>query len=141
MNQISVSPQLLLIGKRELRSNNSWLHNYHRLVKGKKHCLLHMHPSDLKDHGFKDEQTIIVKSRVGEMKVSVTLSNEIMRGVVCLPHGWGHGRDGVKMSIAAQNQGVNINDLTDDHFIDALSGVAALNGVPVTVHPVDYDPE
>ncbi len=141
MNQISVSPQLLLIGKRELRSNNSWLHNYHRLVKGKKHCLLHMHPSDLKDHGFKDEQTIIVKSRVGEMKVSVTLSNEIMRGVVCLPHGWGHGRDGVKMSIAAQNQGVNINDLTDDHFIDALSGVAALNGVPVTVHPVDYDRE
>ena len=139
MKNTSVDKKLLLIGKRELRSNNSWLHNHQRLVKGEKHCLLYIHPQDFEDRGLKEGQLAVVKSKIDEITVPVMVTSEIMQGVVCLPHGWGHGRENVKMSVATQNQGVNINDLTDDKFIDELSGVSALNGVPVTIHPVNSD--
>ena len=125
--------QLLLIGRRHVRSNNSWMHNYHRLVKGKPRHQLLMNPQDLARRGLQDGQRVSVRSRVGVLEVEVLGSAEMMPGVVSLPHGWGHGRPGVQMSIAQATPGVSANDLTDERLLDALSGNAALNGVPVEV--------
>jgi len=128
-----VDGQLLLIGRRHVRSNNSWMHNYHRLVKGKPRHQLLMHPEDLAQRGLSDGQRVSVRSRVGVLEVEVLGSAEMMPGVVSLPHGWGHGRPGVQMSIAQSMPGASANDLTDERLLDALSGNAALNGVPVEV--------
>jgi len=125
--------ELLLIGRRHVRSNNSWMHNYHRLVKGKPRHQLLMHPDDLASRGLSDGQTVRVSSRVGVVEVQVLGSVEMMPGVVSLPHGWGHARPGVQMGIASDQPGVSANDLTDERQLDALSGNAALNGVPVQV--------
>lgn len=125
--------ELLLIGRRHVRSNNSWMHNYHRLVKGKPRWQLMMHPEDMLDRGLSNESQVKIQSRVGEVTTTVVSTDEVMRGVVSLPHGWGHKKYAVKMGIAVQQDGVNCNELTDDKFIDKLSGNAALNGVPVTV--------
>ena len=125
--------ELLLIGRRHVRSNNSWMHNYHRLVKGKPRHQLLMHPQDLAARGLADGQRVRVQSRVGMVEVEVAVSDEMMPGVVSLPHGWGHGRQGVHMDIASKLPGVSANDLTDERFLDALSGNAALNGVVVQV--------
>ena len=125
--------ELLLIGRRHVRSNNSWMHNYHRLVKGKPRHQLLMHPDDLSSRGLTDGQWVRVSSRVGVVEVQVLGSVEMMPGVVSLPHGWGHARPGVHMSIASEQPGVSANDLTDEHELDALSGNAVLNGVPVHV--------
>ena len=125
--------ELLLIGRRHVRSNNSWMHNYHRLVKGKPRWQLMMHPEDMQQRGLSDESEVRIQSRVGEVTTTVIATDEVMRGVVSLPHGWGHKKYAVKMGIAAQQDGVNCNELTDDKFIDKLSGNAALNGVPVVV--------
>ncbi|MEE4887732.1 molybdopterin oxidoreductase family protein [Pseudomonas alliivorans] len=127
------SDQLLLIGRRHVRSNNSWMHNYHRLVKGKPRHQLLMHPDDLSSRGLSDGQQVRVSSRVGMIEVEVVGSLDMMRGVVSLPHGWGHARAGVRMEIAQSQPGVSANDLTDERQLDALSGNAALNGVPVQV--------
>ncbi|MBS7661456.1 molybdopterin oxidoreductase family protein [Pseudomonas lalucatii] len=124
---------LLLIGRRHVRSNNSWMHNYHRLVKGKPRHQLLMHPADLAHRGLADGQRVRVRSRVGSVEVEVAASDEVMPGVVSLPHGWGHARPGVQMQIASGQPGVSANDLTDERQLDALSGNAALNGVPVEV--------
>ncbi len=124
---------LLLIGRRHIRSNNSWMHNYHRLVKGKPRWQLMMHPQDLAERGLADQASVTIKSRVGEVTTTVIATDEVMRGVVSLPHGWGHNKNGVKMRIATEQKGVNCNELTDEKFIDQLCGNAALNGVPVTV--------
>ncbi|MFS2125441.1 molybdopterin oxidoreductase family protein [Pseudomonas sp. Pseusp97] len=125
--------QLLLIGRRHVRSNNSWMHNYHRLVKGKPRHQLLMHPQDLASRGLVDGQKVRVRSRVGSIEIEVTASDEVMAGVVSLPHGWGHGRPGVQLSIAREQGGASANDLTDERHLDALSGNTALNGVPVEV--------
>ena len=125
--------QLQLIGRRHLRSNNSWMHNYERLVKGKDRCLLLMHPEDAAARGLADGQSAQVRSRVGAINATVHASDEMMRGVVSLPHGWGHRRDGVQQRIAQKHAGVSVNDLTDERFLDELSGNAALNGLNVTV--------
>lgn len=125
--------ELLLIGRRHVRSNNSWMHNYHRLVKGKPRHQLLMNPDDLAQRGLSDGQRVRVSSRVGAVEVEVLASSEMMPGVVSLPHGWGHRRPGVQMSIAVEQPGCSANDLTDERQLDALSGNAALNGVPVTV--------
>ncbi len=125
--------ELLLIGRRHVRSNNSWMHNYHRLVKGKPRWQLMMHPDDLAARGIADQASVTIRSRVGEVTTTVIATDELMPGVVSLPHGWGHNKKGVKMSIATQQKGVNCNELTDEKFIDELCGNAALNGVPVTV--------
>jgi anaerobic selenocysteine-containing dehydrogenase len=125
--------ELLLIGRRHVRSNNSWMHNYHRLVKGKPRHQLLMHPDDLSSRGLTDGQWVRVSSRVGVVEVQVLGSVEMMPGVVSLPHGWGHARPGVHMSIAIEQPGVSANDLTDERQLDALSGNAVLNGVPVHV--------
>ncbi|MDB5979620.1 MAG: fdhF 2 [Pseudomonas sp.] len=125
--------ELLLIGRRHVRSNNSWMHNYHRLVKGKPRHQLLMHPDDLSSRGLSDGQWVRVSSRVGVIEVQVLGSVEMMPGVVSLPHGWGHARPGVQMGIASDQPGVSANDLTDERQLDSLSGNAALNGVPVQV--------
>lgn len=128
--------EFLLIGRRHIRSNNSWMHNSHRLVKGKPRWQLLMHPDDLATHQLQDQSQVRIQSRVGEVQTQVMASDEVMPGVVSLPHGWGHKRDGVSMEIAAEQGGVSCNDLTDDKLIDQASGNSALNGVPVKVFGV-----
>ena len=121
----------MLIGRRHVRSNNSWLHNSYRLVKGKSRCTLMLHPQTAAQHGIEDGQDVKVTSRVGHVIVSAEVTDELMPGVVSIPHGFGHGRKGVKQKIAQAHAGVSVNDLTDDTLIDQLSGNAAVNGVPV----------
>lgn len=128
--------ELVLIGRRELRSNNSWMHNFDRLVKGQERCTLLMHPQDAAARGIADGSLAKVQSRVGEVHAPVGLSDEMARGVVSLPHGWGHGRKGVQQRVAQEHAGVSINDLTDDQLVDGMSGNAALNSVRVTVAPL-----
>ncbi|MEX5493338.1 molybdopterin oxidoreductase family protein [Pseudomonas asgharzadehiana] len=130
---VPVADELLLIGRRHVRSNNSWMHNYHRLVKGKPRHQLLMHPDDLARRQLSDGQRVRVSSRIGMVEVEVMASLDMMPGVVSLPHGWGHGRPGVQMSIASGQPGASANDLTDERQLDELSGNAALNGVPVQV--------
>ncbi|MBG3939850.1 molybdopterin oxidoreductase family protein [Pseudomonas aeruginosa] len=130
---LPASDQLLLIGRRHVRSNNSWMHNYHRLVKGKPRHQLLMHPRDLEGRGLVDGQRVRVRSRVGSVEVEVAASSEMMPGGVSLPHGWGHARPGVQLAIARAQAGASANDLTDERHLDLLSGNAALNGLPVEV--------
>jgi anaerobic selenocysteine-containing dehydrogenase len=127
--------ELLLIGRRNLRSNNSWMHNSVRLVKGPEACTLLMHPADAALRGVAQGDRVRVRSRVGEVLVSLAVTDEIARGVVSLPHGWGHGRNGVALEVAQAHAGASVNDLTDELFVDPLSGTASLSGVPVTVAP------
>jgi anaerobic selenocysteine-containing dehydrogenase len=124
---------LLLIGRRQLRSNNSWMHNSERLVKGKDRCRLFMHPDDLSAHGLTDGQMVELRSRVGAVTVAVSADPDMMPGVVSLPHGWGHDRSGTQIGVAEAHAGVSVNDVTDELLIDPVSGNAAVNGVPVTV--------
>jgi len=126
---------LVLIGRRALRSNNSWMHNSLRLVKGPEGCSLLIHPEDAAARGIGEGGRARVASRVGSVEVPVTLTEEVRRGVVSLPHGWGHARSGAALSVAASHSGASLNDLTDEQSVDALSGNAAFNGVPVTVTP------
>ena len=129
--------QILLIGRRHVRSNNSWLHNSYRLVKGKPRCTLMLHPETAKEYGIEDGQNVKVISRVGSVMIVAEVTNELMPRVVSIPHGWGHGRKGVKQKIAQAHAGVSVNDLTDDMLIDQLSGNAAVNGVPVQLEAIE----
>ncbi len=126
---------LVLVGRRHLRSNNSWMHNINVLVKGKPRCTLHVHPNDAVSLGVADGAAALVTSRVGDVTVPVEVTDSIRPGVVSLPHGWGHDLPGAKMRIASEHAGVNSNILTDDEAIDPLSGTSVLNGIPVTVVP------
>lgn len=130
------SGELLLVGRRQLRSNNSWMHNSLRLVKGPPACTLLLHPGDAAARGLASGDLARVRSRVGEVRVPVAVTDEIAPGVACLPHGWGHGRDGAALSVAGSHAGASLNDLTDDQVVDPVSGVAVLSGVPVTVERV-----
>lgn len=125
------APPMLLIGRRQLRSNNSWLHNIPGLVGGSNRCTLQVNPVDVERLRLGAEAT--VRSAVGELVVAVEPTDSIMPGVVSLPHGWGH--DGSAQRVAAAHHGVNANTLTDESVIDVLSGNAVFNGVPVTVAP------
>jgi anaerobic selenocysteine-containing dehydrogenase len=127
---------LRLIGRRHVRSNNSWMHNYHRLMKGKARHQLQVHPSDLDARGLHDGERARLASRSGEVEVLLQSSEDLMPGVVSLPHGFGHNRDGVMLTIATAHAGVSCNDVTDPNYLDELSGNAALNGVPVTLSAV-----
>jgi anaerobic selenocysteine-containing dehydrogenase len=131
----SAGGELLLIGRRDPRSNNSWMHNSHRLVKGPPRCVLFMHPVDASRRGIANGAIARVASRVGAVELAIELTEDIMPGVVSIPHGWGHHRPGIQLGIASQHAGVSVNDLTDEHALDALCGNAALNGLPVTVEP------
>lgn len=134
--QLHAAPQpseLWLIGRRHVRSNNSWMHNAQRLVKGKPRHQLFMHPADLATRGLEDGSRVQVRSRVGQVDVEVLATEDIMPGVVSLPHGWGHARPGVRQRIASAQPGQSANDLTDEQYLDTLSGNAALNGIAVSV--------
>ncbi len=125
---------LLLIGRRDPRTNNSWFHNSYRMVKGKKRCLAFVHPQDAQARGITEGDEVAVRSRVGMIKLPVSVTTEMMPGVISIPHGWGHAMDGVNLRIAQEHAGVNTNILTDEQLLDSLSGNAALNGVPVSLH-------
>jgi anaerobic selenocysteine-containing dehydrogenase len=131
----SPSDELLLVGRRHVRSNNSWMHNVRVLVKGKERCTLLMHPDDAASRGLADGSTATVSSRVGSLTAPVELTDNIRQGVVSLPHGWGHGLPGTQLEVAAEFAGVNSNVLTDGSVIDPLSGNSALNAIPVEVAP------
>ena len=131
--------QILLIGRRHVRSNNSWLHNSYRLVKGKPRCTLMLHPETAKEYSIEDGQNVKVSSRVGSVIITAEVTDELMPKVVSIPHGWGHGRKGVKQKIAQAHAGVSVNDLTDDTLIDQLSGNAAVNGVPVQLEAIPLE--
>ncbi len=124
--------ELLLVGRRHQRDCNSWMHNSERLTRGRPRHQLLMHPDDLGARGIDDGATVTVTSRVGSVQVEVAASDTMMRGVVSLPHGYGHRRDGVRLRNAVEVPGVSINDLTDPERLD-VSGNAVLNGTPVTV--------
>jgi anaerobic selenocysteine-containing dehydrogenase len=124
---------LELIGRRELRSNNSWMHNCERLVKGRDRCTLLMNPGDAARRGFANGQRVRVSSRVGVLEAALEVSDEMRPGVVSLPHGWGHGREGTSLRVATANPGVSVNDLTDELRVDPFCGTAAFSGVPVEV--------
>ena len=124
--------ELLLIGRRHRSDNNSWMHNSERLTRGKPRHQLMMHPDDLSARGLTDGLPVRISSRVGEVTTQVRATDDMMPGVVSLPHGYGHQVGGVRLSRAEQVAGVSINDLTDPERLD-VSGNAALNGVPVTV--------
>jgi anaerobic selenocysteine-containing dehydrogenase len=125
---------MVLIGRRELRSNNSWMHNLPVLAKGKNpRCTMQVHPEDATRLGLADGGLAIVRSRVGIVEVPVEVTDAMMPGVVSIPHGWGHAEEGARLRVARQHAGVNSNRLADEEALDPLSGTAVLCGIPVTV--------
>ena len=135
--QLSSTPStsLQLIGRRDLRSNNSWMHNVNVLVKGKSRCTLQIHPRDAAIRNIIDGAIVRVSSSVGAIDVHASVTDIVRHGVVSLPHGWGHHREGIAMGIAKANAGVSFNDVVDTLLIDPLSGNAALNATMVSVMP------
>ena len=137
LRELADHGQLVLIGRRHLRGNNSWMHNSASLMDGvaKPRCTMLIHPDDAGRLGIEDGAAVEVTSVAGMIELPAEVSDEVMPGVVSVPHGWGHDRAGSRLEIAAQNPGVSINDITDERFVDELTGTAALSGVPVTVAP------
>ncbi len=127
---------LVLVGRRHLRSNNSWLHNVPALTGGTNRCTLHIHPEDAERLGLRDGGSVRVKGAGGEVTAPAEITDGVRRGVVSLPHGWGHDRPGTRLGHAATDPGVNVNQLLDGSLLDPLSGNAVLNGVPVSLTPV-----
>jgi anaerobic selenocysteine-containing dehydrogenase len=127
---------LQLIGRRDIRSNNSWMHNAPRLVKGKARHHLLMHADDLKQRGLTEGSAVRVRSETGDIRIEVQASEDLMRGVACIPHGFGHQRAGLKMQRAEKVLGASYNDLTSLSELDGPSGNAALNGVRVWVEAI-----
>lgn len=125
--------ELRLIGRRHVRSNNSWLHNSQRLVKGRDRCTLMIHPRDASRCGLKPGDSAMVSSQAGRVVIPVEITEDLMPGVVSIPHGWGHNRSGTGLSVAASHPGASINDVLCDDQIDPLSGTSALNGQTVEV--------
>ncbi|WP_076123070.1 molybdopterin-dependent oxidoreductase [Mycobacterium sp. IS-836] len=124
---------LVLVSRRHLRSNNTWLHNVPALMKGKDRCTLLIHPDDAARFGVADDDVVTVKSEAGEIRVPIEITDAIKPGVVSMPHGWGHGKPGTRMSVANSSPGANTNVLSPPAFVDEPSGNGVLNGIPVTV--------
>jgi len=122
-----------LIGRRHLRSNNSWMHNSERLVKGADRCTLMMNTNDAQKLGLVDGAVVAIASSVGSVKAPLEVTDEVMPGVVSLPHGYGHHRPKTKLTVATQHAGVSINDLTDDKIVDNLTGNAAFSAQTVRI--------
>jgi anaerobic selenocysteine-containing dehydrogenase len=129
------SESVVLVGRRDLRSNNSWMHNVDVLVRGKARCTVHVHPADAARFGLVDGEPVRVRSRVGEVVLPAEVTDAVMPGVVSIPHGWGHGVEGTEMRVAAARPGVNSNLLADSACVDPLSGDAVLIGIPVELAP------
>ncbi|HVK23680.1 MAG TPA: molybdopterin-dependent oxidoreductase [Actinokineospora sp.] len=127
--------QMLLIGRRQLGSNNSWMHNLEPLVKGKNRCTAQVNPADAERLGLVDGADVTVRSRTGKVRVPVEVTDTIRTGVISIPHGWGHDQTGMRTAVATAHAGINSNLLADELLIDALSGNAVLNGIPVEVTP------
>ncbi|MFG1672525.1 molybdopterin oxidoreductase family protein [Streptomyces sp. Y7] len=127
---------LVLIGRRHLRSNNSWMHNVPALTGGSNRCTLHIHPADAERLGVRDGAAVRLKGAGGEVTAPAEVTDAVRPGVVSLPHGWGHDRPGTRLGHAATDPGVNVNQLLDGSLLDPLSGNAVLNGVPIEVAPV-----
>jgi anaerobic selenocysteine-containing dehydrogenase len=125
--------ELVMIGRRHLRSNNSWMHNSERLVKGPPRCTLLIHPDDAASRGLVDGAPARVSTGLGAIEVPVEITDSMMPGVVSIPHGWGHARHGVKLAVATAAGGASVNDIIDPTRIDALTGTSALTGQPVEV--------
>jgi anaerobic selenocysteine-containing dehydrogenase len=134
-----VNGDMVLIGRRQLRSNNSWMHNLPALVKGKDRCTVQVHPTDADRLGLADGGRARVSSASGELVAPVEVTDEIMPGVISIPHGWGHDAPGVRLGVAAEHAGVNSNLLTPVD-VDLPSGNAVLNGIPVEVTAADREP-
>ena len=122
-----------LIGRRLVKSHNTWTQNSERLVKGKNPCTLEVHPEDAKTLGIVKGQLLTVSSIVGEIEIEAVITDDIQQGVVSMPQGWGHNQKGTNMSVASKQPGVSINDLTDANRVDTLTGNAAFNGTPVAI--------
>jgi anaerobic selenocysteine-containing dehydrogenase len=127
---------LVMVGRRHLRSNNSWMHNLPLLVSGPARCTLHVNPADAARHELVDGAPAEVRSRTGRVVADVEITDAVMPGVVSLPHGWGHGLQGTVQRVAAEHAGTNSNLLADELLVDAVSGNAVLNGIPVELAPV-----
>jgi anaerobic selenocysteine-containing dehydrogenase len=128
-----VDHELLLTSRRHLRSNNSWMHNVPALMRGKDRCTLLIHPSDAQRAGLQSGDVAEVSTDEGSLIVSAEVSDEMMPGVVSLPHGWGHGVDGTRLQVANQRPGVNSNLLNPAHLVDVPSNTQVVNGVPCRV--------
>ncbi len=129
------APALVLIGRRELRRNNSWMHNLPQLMKGRDRCTLVMHPDDADPRGLGEGDLARVASAAGAVIAPVEISDEVRPGVVSLPHGFGHDLAGVRLAVARAHGGVNVNQVSDPGFVDGVSANAAFNGVAVEVTP------
>jgi anaerobic selenocysteine-containing dehydrogenase len=129
----SAKDGLLLVGRRHLRSNNSWMHNAHRLVKGPRRDQLWINATDAAARGINEGDEVSLTSRVGEIRVTAKITDRVMPGVVSLPHGFGQKREGVRLSIASTLPGASYNDVSDEAAMDVISGNAAVNATPVTV--------
>ncbi|MCX4694197.1 molybdopterin oxidoreductase family protein [Streptomyces sp. NBC_01408] len=127
---------LVLVGRRHLRSNNSWLHNVPALVGGSNRCTLQVHPEDAGRLGLADGGRARVTADGGSLDVPVEVTDAVRAGVVSLPHGWGHDRAGSRLSVASAQPGANVNQLLDGTRLDPLSGTAVLNGFPVELAPL-----
>ncbi|MET9363814.1 molybdopterin-dependent oxidoreductase [Streptomyces sp. NPDC006632] len=127
---------LVLVGRRHLRSNNSWLHNIPALSGGSNRCTLQIHPEDAARHGLADGADVRITADGGAVVAPVEITDSVREGVVSLPHGWGHSRAGSRLTIAAGRPGVNVNQLLDGSRLDPLSGTSVLNGFPVTLAPL-----
>ena len=125
--------KMVLIGRRDLRSNNSWMHNLGALVAGKPRCTLRIHPADAEPLGLKDSDLATVTSRVGSVELPVEISEDISPGVASIPHGWGHDSPHIQLDTARAHAGVNSNQLADEERLDVPSGNAVLCGIPITV--------
>jgi anaerobic selenocysteine-containing dehydrogenase len=132
---------VVLVGRRDLRSNNSWMHNVHVLVRGRPRCTLQIHPDDARRLGLSAGDAARITSSVGSVVAPVEITDDIMAGVVSLPHGFGHDAPNTRASVARAHAGVNVNALTDGSRIDPLSGNAVLNGVPVSIARATAPPD
>jgi anaerobic selenocysteine-containing dehydrogenase len=131
---------LVLIGRRELRSNNSWMHNLPSLVSGRERCVLYVHPDDATRYAVRDGEMAILESRVHRGEVRVSVTDEMLPGVVSLPHGWGHADSAPWQKVAGSHAGVSINDWVDDAVVEPIIGQSILNGVPVRLGPSPASP-
>jgi anaerobic selenocysteine-containing dehydrogenase len=130
---VTAAGGMVLVGRRQLRTANSWTQNVQVLVRGKDSCVAQLHPDDAGRIGLLDGATATIRSAAGSIDVPVEITDVVMPGVVCVPYGWGHGLPGTRQGVATGHAGVNVNILTDASIVDPISGNAVLNGIPVTV--------
>ena len=132
-----LNSEFILIGRRHLRDNNSWMHNHEKLMRGHNRCTAMINPDDAARLNISDKEIVKISSRVGTIHIPAELTNQIMQGVVSIPHGYGHHRAGTHLDVAEKYAGVSLNDLTDEKIIDTLTGNAAFNSVRVGVEKVN----